>query len=162
MQSCIKRHKVFVLLRIYVHLPNITAVLNNPTAHKRFMRLHCQCSCRKMCVWLSDRTSHAHFHLSASHCVCVICLSHRAILQLQSQRQVARSVIFDKLCWLPHFCCIWEPYTGILMDRGGNRVRATALTVTQYFTKLQQNRSDMQKDGSVALLYLNLADSSHA
>lgn len=53
-------------------------------------------------------------------CMCAWNLpSHRAIIQLQSQRQVAGSVVFDKLCWLPHFCCIWEPYTGILMDKGG-------------------------------------------
>lgn len=53
-------------------------------------------------------------------CLCCISLSHRAIIQLQSQRQVAGCVIFDKLCWLPHLGRIWEPYTGILMDREGD------------------------------------------
>lgn len=73
------------------------------------MRLHWQCSCRDMCAWLSDRTTHTHFHLSASISLCVppyagmyvhvyVCLSHRAIIQLQTQLQVSRSVISDKLC----------------------------------------------------------------
>lgn len=78
---------------------------------------------REMCAWLSDNITHPfplqYLHLPVCEFVCLsgFCLSHRAIIQLQSQRRVAWSVIFDKLCWPPHLFSIWEPYTGILMDR---------------------------------------------
>lgn len=112
-------------LETSVHLPNITAASNNPAAHRDLWGSSASTLAEK-CVHDSLTEHHTPISTSVPLSPCVwlcawgICLSHRAIIQLHSQRQVARSVIFDKLCWLPHFCCIWEPYTGMLMDRGGS------------------------------------------
>lgn len=125
-----------------------------------------------MCSWLSDRTSHSHFHFSAnfslgvSMCVylsnCVISLPHRAIIQSQRQRLVARSVIFDKLRWFPHFCCIWEPYTGILMDKGetgsGPFNHCTySKSILQNYNKTAMKRTVLAKLVSAGIIWMDTA-----
>lgn len=145
LQSCIQRQKVFCLAwGSMCILCNTTAVLNNPTPHTDLWGSTASVLAGK---YVHGSLTEHHTPISTSvplspsvcDCVCVICLSYRAIIQLQSQLQVARSVIFDKLCWLPHFCCIWQPYTGILMDTRGNRVRAIQPLHLQYIYSLLQN-----------------------